>query len=266
MNISVDAEELRSWYISQHDRISLFENYLRQSDLKKTKYLYDEYYGNPDGLTFRSWSQNNALAGVIKESDVACLLEKSVYDGVVRKYVHEPNGKNTHPDFRIWFNDSVSEDDYIDFDVKTYKLRRWQPNEKSSRTQKHPRNAGEQIIINGKYYLRFMCNSAISNFGLMDNDGFMNFLKSYNIYIGYRLNDVPPGFTRNSAYTETGLADAELETISIDFVPPLYNLNPTKAKRNQYNLKKFTTTDTDDIESNRFDLVEDKMNYISNLE
>ena len=158
-------------------------NKIKYYEYKKQRHNVKESYDNKNDVIYCSWDENVSSCGNIKENDILYIIKKLFNDGIIKWYIHEPNGKQTFPDLRIWFNDSknciidstlnIEEqekqknnnyiylgNDYVDFEIKTYKL------------------------INNKNRIS---NTYIHNVNNLFNDinNIYKYFLTYNIYIGY---------------------------------------------------------------------------------
>lgn len=203
-------------------------NKIKYYEYKKQRHNVKESYDNKNDVIYCSWDENVSSCGNIKENDILYIIKKLFNDGIIKWYIHEPNGKQTFPDLRIWFNDSknciidstlnIEEqekqknnnyiylgNDYVDFEIKTYKL------------------------INNKNRIS---NTYIHNVNNLFNDinNFYKYFLSFNIYIGYSLLD----YNKKDNIIKNGI----LKTETINICPSLYNINYKKQKNNEIKLTK----------------------------
>lgn len=203
-------------------------NKIKYYEYKKQRHNVKESYDNKNDVIYCSWDENVSSCGNIKENDILYIIKKLFNDGIIKWYIHEPNGKQTFPDLRIWFNDSknciidstlnIEEqekqknnnyiylgNDYVDFEIKTYKL------------------------INNKNRIS---NTYIHNVNNLFNDinNIYKYFLTYNIYIGYSLLD----FNKKDNIIKNGI----LKTETINICPSLYNINYKKQKNNEIKLTK----------------------------
>lgn len=203
-------------------------NKIKYYEYKKQRHNVKESYDNKNDVIYCSWDENVSSCGNIKENDILYIIKKLFNDGIIKWYIHEPNGKQTFPDLRIWFNDSknciidstlnIEEqekqknnnyiylgNDYVDFEIKTYKL------------------------INNKNRIS---NTYIHNVNNLFNDinNIYKYFLTYNIYIGYSLLD----YNKKDNIIKNGI----LKTETINICPSLYNINYKKQKNNEIKLTK----------------------------
>ena len=203
-------------------------NKIKYYEYKKQRHNVKESYDNKNDVIYCSWDENVSSCGNIKENDILYIIKKLFNDGIIKWYIHEPNGKQTFPDLRIWFNDSknciidstlnIEEqekqknnnyiylgNDYVDFEIKTYKL------------------------INNKNRIS---NTYIHNVNNLFNDinNIYKYFLTYNIYIGYSLLDYNK--------KDNIIKNCILKTETINICPSLYNINYKKQKNNEIKLTK----------------------------
>jgi hypothetical protein len=209
---------------------------IKKMDLNKIRHDIAESYFNKKDIIYQQWDDISNKAGNYKETDILNIFTKLVETQKIKWVIHEPNGPHTFPDFRIWFNDSkncninselsVQEqeqfdykgnyinlgNDYVDFEIKTHK------NNKSKNDKKY------LVKISNTYSKNV--NELINNENLL-----LNHLKSFNIYIGYILED----FNNNDTIIKNGT----LKTTSINICPFIYNISKTSKKSGEILLKKY---------------------------
>lgn len=205
-------------------------NKIKSYELKKQRHNIKESYDNKKEIIYCSWDENVSSCGNLKENDILYIIKKLYNDGIIKWYIHEPNGKQTFPDLRIWFNDSKNciidstltqeeqekykndlyvylGNDYVDFEIKTYKL-----------------------IKNKNALVNHLSNSYIHNIKELDIIDLYKYFYSFNIYIGYSLLDL----NKENNIIKNGI----LKTETINICPGIYNINYKKQKNNKINLTK----------------------------
>lgn len=256
-------EQTLNYYKKNHQRMMYLFKLIKQLDLNKVRHDIEESYFSKKEIIYRSWDDITNKAGNYKEIDILKIFQKLVETNKIKWFIHEPNGSQTFPDFRVWFNDSkncniddLSEDeiqkknnneyinlgnDYVDFEIKTHK---------------------NNISKKGKSkYLIKISNTYVKNVNdLITNEHrLLNHLRSFNIYIGYILED----FNINDNIIKNGI----LRTVSINICPFIYNISKTSKKNGEIQLKKYDEQLLiDDVYSGHYDKVSELIySFINNF-
>ena len=229
-------EKSLNYYKKNHQRMMYLFKLIKQLDLNKVRHDIEESYFSKKEIIYRSWDDITNKAGNYKEIDILKIFNKLVEMNKIKWFIHEPNGPQTFPDFRVWFNDSkncnidnvLNDDinlknelneyinlgnDYVDFEIKTHK------NNISKKDK-------------SKYLIK-ISNTYVKNIiELISNENkLLEHLKSFNIYIGYILED----FYNENKIIKNGT----LRTVTINICPFIYNISKTSKKNGEIQLKKY---------------------------
>ncbi len=229
-------EKTLNYYKKNHQRMMYLFKLIKQLDLNKIRHDIEESYFSKKEIIYRSWDDITNKAGNYKEIDILKIFQKLVETNKIKWFIHEPNGPQTFPDFRVWFNDSkhcnidnidkekinqrneLNEyinlgNDYVDFEIKTHK------------NNISKKNKSKYLIKISNTYTKNI-NELISN-----EIKLLNHLRSFNIYIGYILED----FINDNNIIKNGT----LKTVSINICPFIYNISKTSKKTGEIQLKKY---------------------------
>ena len=261
-NLNNIITETKTFYNQNHQRMMSIFKLIKKLDLNKERHDISESYFNKKSITYESWDDINNKAGNYKESDILKIFNELLKNNHIKYFIHEPNGPQTFPDFRVWFNDSLNctvndnfskyeqesyinnnyinlGNDFIDFEIKTHK------NIKSK---------------NDKNILIKISNVYTKNIKeLINNDTILlNHLKSYNIYIGYILEDFK--------IDDNIIKNGTLKTVTINICPFIYNISKTSKKSGEVKLIKYDKQILkDDVYSGTYNKVPDLItNFINN--
>jgi len=119
------------------------------NDFKGTEWgIGSTAYATGTGLSHNKKSPIGSI-GLMIEEEVIEHLQLPKYNGVIASVMREPNGKRTHPDFRVsfrWKNAGQDETIDVDVDLKCKLCERVDPEDV------HTRITGNEILWSGERY------------------------------------------------------------------------------------------------------------------